>query len=92
METGFAVTGFLGVILNLLVPQEVDDEDDIEVVDEEMQVFHEEHPHPVLEAIHSLSPFTSKLSKADGVDEGVVVSDEIVNEGSSAEKKPEYKY
>lgn len=92
METGYVVSGFLGVILNLFIPQEVDDDDDIEVVDEEMQVFHEEHPHPVLEALHSLSPFTSKASKADGVDEGVVVSDDIINEGSSTEKKADYNY
>lgn len=28
METGFAVTGFLGVILNLLLPEDPFDEDD----------------------------------------------------------------
>lgn len=89
METGFAVTGFLGVILNLLIPQESDDDDHIEDVDQEMQIFHEEHPHPIIEAVQSLSPFTSKLSKADAVDEGVVVTDEI-NEGSSSEKKVDY--
>lgn len=32
METGFAVTGFLGVILNLLIPQEMDEPDGEELV------------------------------------------------------------
>ncbi|GMF61902.1 unnamed protein product [[Candida] boidinii] len=27
METGFAVTGFIGVVLNLIIPQEADDVD-----------------------------------------------------------------
>lgn len=90
METGFAVAGFLGVILNLFIPQEDDDEDDIEQVDEEMHIYHEQHPHPIRETLQSLSPFTSKVSKADNADEGIIVAgDDFHNEGSSSEKKLE---
>lgn len=32
METGFAVTGFIGVFLNLLIPQEADEDDSEELV------------------------------------------------------------
>ncbi|AWU78170.1 hypothetical protein CAS74_003024 [Pichia kudriavzevii] len=63
METGFAVTGFVGVILNLLIPQEEDETDIIDEVDEEMKLFHQEHPHPIREAIETLSPFTSRTSR-----------------------------
>lgn len=86
-ETGFAVAGFLGVILNLLIPQEEDDEDDIEEVESEMRSFHEQHPHPIRETLSNLSPFTSRKSHHSNVVDGeiVVLTDE--NEGSSTEKK-----
>lgn len=97
METGFAVTGFLGVILNLFIPQEEDDEDDIEVVDEEMQIFHAEHPHPIRETLSNLSPFNSRMSRTSkatkisnksNVDEGVIISEDAdYHEGGSEEKK-----
>jgi NCS2 family nucleobase:cation symporter-2 len=89
METGFAVTGFLGVILNLLIPQEEDDIDDIDEVDQEMQIYHEQHPHPIRETLSNLSPFTSKTSHANKVNEGIIVSDDLdyVLEGNSVEKK-----
>lgn len=89
METGFAVTGFLGVILNLLIPQEFDDEDDIENVEDEMRSFHEEHPHPIKETLQSLSPFTSRTSQANNFDEGIIVASEDLNKGNSNEKKLE---
>lgn len=75
METGFAVTGFLGVILNLFIPQEVDDVDDIEMVDEEMRIFHEQHPHPIKETLNHLSPFTSRISKSSNIHDGVPLVD-----------------
>ncbi|ODV83923.1 hypothetical protein CANARDRAFT_29644 [[Candida] arabinofermentans NRRL YB-2248] len=34
METGFAVTGFIGVILNLFIPQEADENDSAELIEE----------------------------------------------------------
>ena len=94
METGFAVTGFLGVILNLFVPQEADDVDEIDEVDEEMHLYRQEHPHPLRETLQSLSPFTSRatVGKSNGNNiEGIVLSENVdshnEHEGSSTEKK-----
>lgn len=75
METGFAVTGFLGVIMNLLLPQEEDDDDNIDDVDKEMQIYHQQHPHPIRETLSNLSPFTSKTSKLNVTDSNVIVTD-----------------
>ncbi len=37
METGFAIAGFIGVILNLFIPQELDEDDDADhLIDEEV--------------------------------------------------------
>ncbi|TID22577.1 hypothetical protein CANINC_003352 [Pichia inconspicua] len=87
METGFAVTGFIGVIINLILPQEFDDVDDIEEVDEEMRIFHEEHPHPLKEALTHLSPFTSRMSKNMKVNEGVAVEEVIETPTASFSEK-----
>lgn len=87
METGFAITGFIGVIINLILPQEFDDIDDIEEVDEEMRIFHEQHPHPVKEVLTHLSPFTSRASRNMKVSEGVTVEEVMDTPVSSSEKK-----
>lgn len=93
MEQGFALAGFLGVILNLLIAQEEDEIDDIEEVDEEMQLFHQQHPHPIQETLRSLSPFTSRASKVNNnsnVNEGVIVgedADQIVQHHVSSNEK-----
>lgn len=97
METGFAVTGFLGVILNLLLPQESDDLDDIENVEEEMRSFHSQHPHPlkeVLSHITSAGRTTRSKSTIAHMNEGevVIMGEEPKSQdddgSSTGEKKP----
>lgn len=69
MESSYAIAGFIGVILNLFIPQEFDDEDDIDEVDEEMRFYHEQHPHPIKETLSHLVPFGSRASRVpeDGI-------------------------
>lgn len=64
METGFAVTGFLGVILNLFIPQEFDNLDDIEDVEEEMR------------SLRSIRSTLGSSTKNDVIDEEVLSGDD----------------